>query len=407
MSAPRPLVLDANILIRAALGPRARGIIERHADHADFFVPVYFADEAREHLPAIVAKRGFDNALVLAALNAVLDLVHLAEAPMYAGAMDEALARLAGRDPFDTDVLALALTLECPIWTEDRDFFRNRRGDVDKRTGGALPHRRRPPIVKGKRMNDTPESRIGLRITQLSGPGAGAESKVHYGDDIRIGRNPANEVAFGPEVTAIARDAHVKIVKDAGRYELRIDSEHRVRVDGTLAMDGQELPPRCVLALGPRGDIRLQVEIVRPGHLPATEKQSCSTDDTSTLKQAWRVALLAAVVAVVVVAGGLLGVKWWSERVNENTASNATRIDETSREVAAVDTKVQEVADDFAKSKAAAEALDNPADALASSLRNSVYLVVAKNQEGKTQSLATAWVIGENTLPPMRTSPNP
>ena len=123
MSDPRPLVLDANILIRAALGPRARSIIERHADHADFFVPVYCADEAREHLPSIVAKRGLDDALILTCLDAILDLVHPVQAPMYAGALDEALARLAGRDPFDTDVLALALTLECPIWTEDRDFF--------------------------------------------------------------------------------------------------------------------------------------------------------------------------------------------------------------------------------------------------------------------------------------------
>ncbi len=123
MNDPRPLVLDANILIRAALGPRARGVIERHAGHADFFVPTYCADEAAEHLPVIIAKRGLDPRPIMAALNAVLGVVHLVDSPMYAGAMDEALARLAGRDPEDADVLALALTLECPIWTEDRDFF--------------------------------------------------------------------------------------------------------------------------------------------------------------------------------------------------------------------------------------------------------------------------------------------
>ena len=41
----RPLVLDANILVRAALGPRARGIVERHAADAGFFVPACCVDE--------------------------------------------------------------------------------------------------------------------------------------------------------------------------------------------------------------------------------------------------------------------------------------------------------------------------------------------------------------------------
>lgn len=100
MTEPRPLVLDANILIRAVLGSRVRGIIERHVVHAGFFVPQCCVDEAREHLPAIVRKRG-----------------------LYADSMTEAGARLAARDPLDADVLALALTLNCPIWTEDQDFF--------------------------------------------------------------------------------------------------------------------------------------------------------------------------------------------------------------------------------------------------------------------------------------------
>ena len=35
----------------------------------------------------------------------------------------EARARIAVRDPDDWPTLAAALLLECPIWTEDRDFF--------------------------------------------------------------------------------------------------------------------------------------------------------------------------------------------------------------------------------------------------------------------------------------------
>ena len=39
--ASRALVLDANILIRAVLGNRVRGILERYADSVSFFVPKY------------------------------------------------------------------------------------------------------------------------------------------------------------------------------------------------------------------------------------------------------------------------------------------------------------------------------------------------------------------------------
>jgi predicted nucleic acid-binding protein len=34
-----------------------------------------------------------------------------------------ALARIGRRDPRDWPVLACALLLDCPVWTEDRDFF--------------------------------------------------------------------------------------------------------------------------------------------------------------------------------------------------------------------------------------------------------------------------------------------
>ena len=37
------------------------------------------------------------------------------------GSREEALARL--RDPADWPALALALQLECAVWTEDQDFF--------------------------------------------------------------------------------------------------------------------------------------------------------------------------------------------------------------------------------------------------------------------------------------------
>ena len=81
---PITLVLDANILVRAALGPRARGIVERHAADAGFFVPACCVDEAREHLPDIERKRGWDAEPVMAALVAVLEMLQVVDAGLYA-----------------------------------------------------------------------------------------------------------------------------------------------------------------------------------------------------------------------------------------------------------------------------------------------------------------------------------
>ncbi len=42
---------------------------------------------------------------------------------VYAEFETEARERLARRDPDDWPILACALALRCPIWTEDTDFF--------------------------------------------------------------------------------------------------------------------------------------------------------------------------------------------------------------------------------------------------------------------------------------------
>lgn len=45
----KALVLDANILIRAALGQPVRRILESHADVISFFIPETADAEAGEH----------------------------------------------------------------------------------------------------------------------------------------------------------------------------------------------------------------------------------------------------------------------------------------------------------------------------------------------------------------------
>jgi len=117
------VILDANILIRAVLGKRVREILETHSARIRFFAPDTAFDEAREHLPGILMKRGITPEAALAVLAELSALIGCIEAEIYRPFETAARRRLQKRDEEDWPVLATALALECPIWTEDEDFF--------------------------------------------------------------------------------------------------------------------------------------------------------------------------------------------------------------------------------------------------------------------------------------------
>jgi len=85
----RSLVLDANILIGGVLGQRVRRILEAHSLH----------------------------------LKGMAALGTIVSQDLYTDFKAEARKRLGARDPEDWPILAAALALGCPIWTENTDFF--------------------------------------------------------------------------------------------------------------------------------------------------------------------------------------------------------------------------------------------------------------------------------------------
>lgn len=119
----KALVVDANILIRAALGKRVRKVIETYAGQVSFFVPEVAYAEAEERLPALEIKRGGDPEKVLAFLRSLAHLVEPIGSEVYGEFEAEARERLGERDPEDWPILASALAVGCPVWTEDTDFF--------------------------------------------------------------------------------------------------------------------------------------------------------------------------------------------------------------------------------------------------------------------------------------------
>ena len=119
----RAIVLDANILIRAVLGKRVRELIADNANSVQFFSPDVAYSDARKYLPALLEKRGVNSLSAMAVLDALETIVWPLELGAYASFKMQALQRIATRDADDWPVLACAMALGCPVWTEDADFF--------------------------------------------------------------------------------------------------------------------------------------------------------------------------------------------------------------------------------------------------------------------------------------------
>jgi len=117
------LVLDANILIRAVLGSRVLALLRKYAEQVEFMTPDAAFEEAREHLPEILTVRKILVAPAMAALDLVAGIVNMVESDTYAPFEAAARELIDRRDTDDWPVLASALALNCPIWTEDTDFF--------------------------------------------------------------------------------------------------------------------------------------------------------------------------------------------------------------------------------------------------------------------------------------------
>ena len=117
------LVLDANILIRAVLGSRVLSVLRKYGGIVEFRAPDTAFLEAREWLPEILEGRCVPVAPAMALLDQVGLLVRSVDADSYSQFEDMARARIERRDADDWPILASALALDCPIWTEDTDFF--------------------------------------------------------------------------------------------------------------------------------------------------------------------------------------------------------------------------------------------------------------------------------------------
>lgn len=122
------LVVDASTLVAEALRARGRTLLLH--PNLDLLVASEVWGETEHELRkrvALLVERGHLQAdpatqLLDDVLAAIAVRVTLVDPEAYAPRLDEARQRIP-RDAKDAPTVALALTLDCGIWTNDRDFF--------------------------------------------------------------------------------------------------------------------------------------------------------------------------------------------------------------------------------------------------------------------------------------------
>jgi hypothetical protein len=109
-------------------------------------------EDAAEKLPSLLAERGKSDRNLAATIEYIRGLFTPVAAELYEAFEGEARARLRGRDEEDWPILATALALECPVWTEDQDFFgtgipvwTTDRVEIFPKSRAEPPERRRKP----------------------------------------------------------------------------------------------------------------------------------------------------------------------------------------------------------------------------------------------------------------------
>ena len=115
----RSVAADSNVLLAAVARRAASRVFTEVPDLVVVTTEANIA-EVEEYLPEFAERYGLDPESLREALE-ILPVERYSEST-YASHLAEARRYLAARDPDDVDLAALALALNVPIWSNDKDF---------------------------------------------------------------------------------------------------------------------------------------------------------------------------------------------------------------------------------------------------------------------------------------------
>ncbi|MBN1502935.1 hypothetical protein JW930_05305 [Candidatus Woesearchaeota archaeon] len=112
------LVVDANVLFSALVATTGRTYELIFNERVKLFAPEFLFEEFEEHKDEILEKSGLsetDFRLFLSLVSAEIEIVPKSEFEKHI-----LLAAEVTPDPDDTEYLALAMKLNCPVWSNDK-----------------------------------------------------------------------------------------------------------------------------------------------------------------------------------------------------------------------------------------------------------------------------------------------
>lgn len=115
------LVVDANILFSALIKAGASRRIMLFSGH-DLYAPEFTFEEFKKHLPELQKKTGLPREELLQNFETLLQLAEIKLVPFEEFKHKREFAAKISPDIGDVAYVALALHLQCPLWTQDKQL---------------------------------------------------------------------------------------------------------------------------------------------------------------------------------------------------------------------------------------------------------------------------------------------
>lgn len=117
------VVVDSNRVMAALIG-QTTTLDLLFSDNLDLYAPKIIVDEISRHKAHIIRKSGIRESAIDELLGIIFSKMNILGADKYQDAMSLALELVGKSDEADTPYVALALKLDCGIWTHDKHFFK-------------------------------------------------------------------------------------------------------------------------------------------------------------------------------------------------------------------------------------------------------------------------------------------